>query len=130
MRTLKKVEDLTDAYHVSATEVGFSVPVWHRSQVTLSKIEDAPLRCEGGLQLHKSPEREERVYEIEGELVGRQVFCMKGYRLIGGTRTDRDSFVATLNRVSTSGNQLIGIWSGRDDHATSGMSGTFILSKT
>jgi hypothetical protein len=75
-----------------------------------------------------APRADQPVYELEGELVGKQVFCIKGHFREGRAgRTDRDSFVINLNMVSPTGDHLIGILSGRDDEDTTGMSSTFIL---
>lgn len=116
----------------SATEVGRSLPYWRHSQVTLKKLPgNKPTHpCHGELHIRRNPQDIERAYDLEGELVGRQVFCLKGHlREPSMGLTDRDSFVANLNHVGTAGDYLIGIWSGRDDESTSTMAGTFILSK-
>ena len=127
---LERIEEFTDAYFVSATKVGLSEPLWYPSQVSWKKSPHGPSQptYRGELHIRKSPRNMERVYELEGELVGKQVFCIKGHLREGRAgRTDRDSFVVNLNMVSPSGDHLIGILSGRDDEDATGMSSTFIL---
>ena len=127
---LERIEEFTDAYFVSATKVGLSEPLWYPSQVSWKKSPHGPSQptYRGELHIRKSPRDMERVYELEGELVGKQVFCIKGHLREGRAgRTDRDSFVVNLNMVSPSGDHLIGILSGRDDEDATGMSSTFIL---
>jgi DNA-binding transcriptional LysR family regulator len=132
LRAVEQIEEFTHAYHVSAPEIGRDRPRWYPSRVALKKLPgNKPTHpCRGEQHTRKSPQDIERAYDLDGELVGRQVFCLKGHlREPSAGPTDRDSFVAILNHVGATGDYLIGIWSGRDDVNASAMSGTFILSK-